>query len=92
MTVEIGALFWGLLVFIAGMLVGDRLGFQNLKSKVRAVYYAAYWKPDRTTDVCPETLWAQLRDAAFIKPGQTRKILGPSRWNELEEKVVQDRK
>jgi hypothetical protein len=48
----------------------QRYKLQRLVRAVKAVYYAAYWVPDR--DVVGErTMWEELRDAAGFTPGKS---------------------
>lgn len=51
--------------------------FEKLKAAIEALYYAAYWRPDRDCDAV--SLWAAVRDAAELPPGQTENRLGPPR-------------
>jgi hypothetical protein len=50
----------------------------DLQDAIEAVYFAAYWHPDRPVEN-EQALWTVLRDAAGIEPGQTAKKLGPDR-------------
>ncbi|SKA17565.1 hypothetical protein SAMN02745126_03988 [Enhydrobacter aerosaccus] len=45
-----------------------RRKYRRLKKAVLALYTAAMWEPDRDVPHQAE-LWANLRDAAGIKPG-----------------------
>ncbi len=45
---------------------------ERLIKAVRAVYFAAHWRPDRTVENEVE-LWTELRDAAGIEPGHAPK-------------------
>lgn len=49
----------------------------RIKVAVEALYFAAYWTPDRECEA--QALWTELRDAAGIEPGQTGDKLGPPR-------------
>lgn len=42
---------------------------ETMREAVKSVYYAANWSPDRPVD--SEALWATLRDAAGLTPGET---------------------
>lgn len=42
--------------------------FARLRAAVSAIYYAAHWSPDRHVDN-ESALWAELRDAAGLEPG-----------------------
>jgi hypothetical protein len=50
---------------------------EKMHEAVAALYFAAYWHPDRKVDEA--ALWTAVRDAAGIKPGQTGERLGPDR-------------
>lgn len=52
--------------------------FERLRAAVERLYFAAYWSPDRVCDAY--TLWADVRAAAGIKPGQSIDVLGPPQW------------
>jgi hypothetical protein len=55
-----------------------------LVKAVRAIYFAAYWHPDRPLKH-EEWLWTTLRDAAGITPGESSKQLGPDQSLRPEE-------
>ena len=46
----------------------------------RAIYYAAWWAPDRDVPAANE-LWTTLRDAAGLYHGAVAAELGPNRWH-----------
>lgn len=62
--------------------LATRLG--KLRRAVEALYFSAYWHPDRKVDEA--ALWTAVRDAAGIVPGQTASMLGPdlSKLSEIE--------
>jgi 5'-deoxynucleotidase len=60
-----------------GWLEDTRRDLVRLREAVAALYFAAYWHPDR--DVDEQGLWTAVRDAAGITPGQTGARLGPDR-------------
>lgn len=49
----------------------------DLANAVEALYYAAYWHPDRPVDEAK--LWTAVREAAGLIPGHSTQILGPDR-------------
>jgi len=52
--------------------------YEKLRAAVERLYFAAYWKADRECD--DYTLWADVRDAAGSKMGQSIDVLGPPQW------------
>lgn len=50
---------------------------ERLRAAIEALYFAAHWSPDRECDA--GQMWADLRDAAGIAPGQTATRLGDPR-------------
>jgi hypothetical protein len=44
--------------------------FERLAAAARAVYYAAYWKPDREVPLA-DAMWEELRDAAGFEKGHS---------------------
>lgn len=51
--------------------------FHHLQAAVTALYYSAYWHPDRPVDEA--FLWTAVRNAAEIEPGKSAERLGPDR-------------
>ena len=51
--------------------------FHDLQAAVIALYYSAYWHPDRQVDEA--YLWTAVRDTADIAAGKTAARLGPDR-------------
>lgn len=51
--------------------------FRRLRNAVEALYYAAYWSPDRPCDA--SALWTAVREAAGLPPGQSHERLGERR-------------
>lgn len=58
-------------------LAASRSERGTLATAVEALYFSAYWHPDRKVD--EQTLWTAVRDAAGIAPGQTAERLGVDR-------------
>jgi hypothetical protein len=59
----------------------------KLLDAVKAVYYAAWYKPDRGDDEEHVKLWTTLRDAAGFRPGGATLQLGPRKEKTLREQV-----
>ena len=59
--------------------------YMRLDRAVKALYFAAYWHADRKVDEA--ALWTAVRDAASIEPGKTKKLLGPDRTHQPEERA-----
>lgn len=51
--------------------------YTELRAAVEALYYAAYWRPDRDCDAVK--LWESVRDAAGLPAGQSFERLGAGR-------------
>lgn len=51
--------------------------YRELSAAVEALYYAAYWRPDRECEAIK--LWEGVRDAAGIPAGQSYDRLGPAK-------------
>jgi hypothetical protein len=52
----------------------DNDDYSRLRAAVEALYYAAYWRPDRAC--AADDLWVAVRDAAGLSPGESARHLG----------------
>lgn len=57
--------------------------YYDLRAAVLALYYSAYWHPDRPVDEA--ALWTAVRDAAGIAHGKTAEKLGSDRTADAAE-------
>jgi len=58
-----------------GLLEIAKADLNRLVRAVKAIYFAAYWFPDRRV-IDASGMWAELRNAAGIEPGDSRRVLG----------------